>query len=170
MKRLWSLAGPAVGTAVRRRPLKAFIAFVALAVPLAVFGAPLAANAAGNHLCETSGNYCVGAPSATNDAAVVETATGRDITLLFLGNAQYELQLTNATSLCVAAANNGVDVVLHHCNGGSGVVWILVINPNGHLQWLNRLFNKYLAGHNNGTQFHIKDPAQPGWFYNFDQV
>jgi hypothetical protein len=154
-----------------RKIIRAASVLVAtLGIPAAILASPLSASAAGNHLCETNGNYCVGAPSLATDAPVVETQFGRDINLLFLGNAQYELQFNAAPSQCVAAANNGHDVVIHHCNGGLGVVWILFINSNGHLQWQNREFSTFLAGHNNGTQYQVKPPGLSGWFYNFDQV
>jgi hypothetical protein len=149
----------------------AVVALTAGASPaLASMAAP-PASASGNHLCETSGNYCIGAPSLATDAPVVETSSGRDITLEFLGSAQYELQFNDAPSECVAAANNGTDVVIHHCNGGDGVVWILFLNANGHLQWQNREFSgDYLAGHNDASQYQVKAPGLSGWFYNFDQT
>jgi hypothetical protein len=161
-----------VRNALLRKPTHALIVLLGtLALPAAVLAAPLPASAAGPHVCETNGNYCIGAPGLSNDAGVFETLAGRDITLLFLGNAQYKLVVNAAPSECLAAANNGEDVVLHHCDGGLGTVWILHINPNGHLQFQNREFpTKYLAGHNNASQFQVKPLGLSGWFYNFDQV
>jgi hypothetical protein len=172
MPKIRRATGPAVRNATFRLPIRALMVLLAaLAVPAAVLAAPLPASAAGPHVCETSGNYCVGAPGLGVDAPVVETRSGRNITFLFLGNAQYNLIIDAAPSECVAAANNGHDVVLHHCNGGLGTVWILHINPNGHLQFESREFpTKYLAGHNDGSQFQVKVLGLSGWFYNFDQV
>jgi hypothetical protein len=165
-------ATPAVRNALLRKPARAVMVLLAtLAVPVAVFAAPLPASAVGNHLCETSGNYCVGAPSLALYAPVVETISGRDIHLISLGNNQFDIELNAAPGECVAAANNGTDVVIHPCNGGLGTVWIEHFNPNNHRQFESREFRtKYLAGHNNGTQFQVKTLGQSGWFYNFDLV
>jgi hypothetical protein len=167
-------AAPAVRNATLRKPIRAVM--VLLATLAAVFAAPLPASAAANHLCETNGNFCVGAPSLATFAPVVETLSGRNITLIFLGNdaqgiPQFEIQLDAAPSECVAGADNGIDVVLHHCNGGLGVVWKRHFSQNGHLQWNSREFpTKWLAGHNDGTQYQLKPLGLSGWFYNFDLV
>ena len=170
MKRLRTLVASAVGNTMGRKRTRAVMALLtALVVPVAVFAAAPPASANGNHLCETSGNYCVGAPTLALYAPVVETVSGRDLGTIPLGNNQFELVFLANTTFCVAAANNGIDVVVKHCQGDFGVVWIREFNPNGHLQFHNREFsNKFLAGHNDGTQFHAKDAGRPGWFYNFD--
>jgi len=38
---------------------------------------------------------------------------------------EYLLQFADDATKCIAAANNGFDVVIKPCNGGSGVVWAL---------------------------------------------
>jgi hypothetical protein len=78
---------------------------------------------------------------------------GRKWNAISIGNSQCLLELDADTSKCIAAGNNGLDVVLHPCNGGSGVVWIRQ-TPGSHDLWLNRLTNKYLTGRNQtGSQF-----------------
>jgi hypothetical protein len=145
-----------------------------LGMTVAIVALPASASAAGGALCETNGNFCVGAPQVFTDAPVDETPTGRLIDIEVVSSTptdlQVELALNTDTALCVAAADNQHDVVLHHCNGGLGTVWHVFANSNGHLQFQDREFGTWLAGHNNGTQFQVKQAGLNGWFYNFDQV
>src|SRR5262249_51753831 len=138
---------------------------VILALPAAILAVPLPASAA-NHLCETFGNYCVGAANLDPFTPVAERNPGRDIDKNSIGGQvdglpRYELAFSADPSKCVAAANNLNDVVIHPCNGGSGVVWGQD-SSSGHLRFLNQeVFNAngsrvYLCGHNNGTQFLLR--------------
>jgi hypothetical protein len=141
----------------------------AFGIAVALLAAPQAANAAGGPpICETSGAFCIGAPTLSTDAAVTETASGRQINMIAAG-AGVELQINAAPSLCVAVTNNNANAVLHPCNGGAGVVW----NKNtstGHLRFQDQEFGTWLAGRDNGTQFTVKPLGVTGFFYNFDQA
>src|SRR5947207_1685939 len=173
MKQITAPRAPLVRNGMLRKPIRTvMVLLAAMAIPATVFATPSSASTNGNHLCETNGNYCIGAPTLALYAPVVETTSGRDLGAIDLGNNQFELVfLADNGIFCVAAANNREDVVVKHCQGDFGVVWIREFNPNGHLQFRNREFsNKFLAGHNDGTQFHAKDAGRPGWFYNFDVV
>jgi hypothetical protein len=145
----------------------------ALGIAAAMLAAPQAANAASSSgaICETSGAFCIGAPTLSTDSAVTETASGRTITIMNIPNStsQFELKINAAPSLCVAATNNNVNAVLHACNGGAGTVWNIFVNGNGHLQFQDREFDTFLAGRDNGGQFQVKPSGVAGFFYNFDQ-
>jgi hypothetical protein len=143
-----------------------------LGLPAAIFAAPLSASAAtAPLLCEAFGNYCVGAPSLSTDAPVDETISGRNVNFLSQGNGQWKIQFNASLSQCVAAANNHTDVVIHHCNGGAGTLWIrhtVVCSPQCEYQWESNEFpDRYLAGANNGSQYQIKQLGVTGWFYKF---
>jgi hypothetical protein len=97
---------------------------------------------------------------------VDETAGGRLINFNPAGSGE-ELQLVDNTGLCVAAANNGQDVVQHPCNGGAGVTWHEVQGPATTLFESNEFPGKYLSGANNGTQFQLKSGGANGWEQQF---
>jgi len=146
------------------------------AIPAAMVARPVPANAAGLQLCERSGSYCVGADSLDLFTAVEERTTGRDLVFTFFpSNGTWEIAFVRDQSKCVAAANNLSDIVIHACNGGSGVVWFLNCT-NGKERWINRLasankpMNQYLAGHNNGTQFFLATFDQANTFQQFTDV
>lgn len=118
------------------------------------------------HIRETFGSYSVGAPSIALYDPVMETTSGRVIDIVAAGNYR-KLEFDADTTKCVAAANNGADVVVHPCDG-SGVDWAIIGLDSSHYAFQNREFNnKYLAGANNGTQFQLKTWGQNGWYYNF---
>lgn len=151
---------------VRGIPLLACL----LGVGVAILAAPPAANAATVHVCETFGNFCVGAPTLALNAPVVETGAGRDINRLTAGlpAGEVELQIAAAPSLCVAAANGDVNAVLHACQGGLGTVWIEHrLSSPGQFQFQDREFDTYLFGLNNGSQYQVGRLGVPGHFYNF---
>jgi hypothetical protein len=160
-----------LGSTLTRKSIYAIV-IVAMAVP----GSTLAASSAsaspkvdvGLHLCETSGShYCVGAPTVHLDDPVVEAIHGRLLNFNPAGSGT-ELQLVADTSLCVAAANNGQDVVQHPCNGGAGVIWHEVQGPATTLYESNEFPGKYLSGaNNNGSQFQLKDRGATGWEQQF---
>ena len=153
-----------------RKIIRAVTVLVAtLGIPAAIFASPQYASAA-QHLCESFGLYCVGAPSLATDAPVDETTSGRDLNFLTQGNGQWKIQFNADLSQCVAAANNGTDVVIHHCNGGNGTVWIKH-SVDTHTEWESREFpGFYLAGRNNGSQYQIKPGGLSGWYYKFDII
>ena len=139
----------------------------AITVPgLLVAVSPAASARVGGHLCETFGSFCVGAPTVGLDDPVVETADGRLLNIFPAGSGE-ELQLVDNTSLCVAAANNGSDVVMHPCNGGLGTIWHEQQGPATTLFENNEFSGKYLSGANNGTQFRIKNRGASGWEQQF---
>lgn len=149
---------------VRARVRASASLLAVLSVPVMLLAAPLPASAAGRHLCETYGNYCVGADNLNLYTAVVEkpksSGGGRNIIDTPLGRLfyneypEYLLQFADDATKCVAAANNGYDVVIHPCNGGSGVIWALDVT-NGNLRWVNVLNVLFLEGEDNATQYQI---------------
>jgi hypothetical protein len=145
----------------------ALVLVAMLTVPAVLFAAPLPASAQGDHLVETFGNYFVGAPSLALYAPVVETSSGRSINIHSNGDGGYEIVFNYDTSKCVAGANNGADVVIHPCNGGSGIIWFLSTDGNGNLFFQNKKFSTYLAGANNGGQFQLKPKPLSGWYEKF---
>lgn len=147
----------------------AVILLAVLSVPIALLAAPTPARAAGNHLCETYGSYCVGSDNLDLFTAVVEkpksTGGGRNLIATPLGGSfhgfpTYLLQFSSDATKCVASANDpwGGGVVIHPCNGGTGVVWARDTST-GHLRWVNRYASGdngnsvYLEGQDNGTQY-----------------
>lgn len=163
---------------IRNSIRAATVALAALAIPAAILAAPLPASASSSRLCETSGAYCIGSANLNLYTAVTESNPGRNIVAepqggMFEGLPTYLLAFSADPSKCVAAANNGVDVSIHPCNGGFGVIWALQVNSNGHLQWLNRAASPpgdpaYLAGLNNGSGYMVSAPGVSHTFYNFD--
>ncbi len=146
----------------------AMVLFAALAVPATVLAAPLPASAANDRLLESYGSYYVGAPDLSLYQPVMETSSGRYITLVdAMPDPQVDLKIRfNAdTSMCVAGANNGTDVVIHPCDGNY-VVWRLSSDAGGYF-FQNLHFGTYLAGANNGTQFQLKPQPSPGWYERF---
>jgi hypothetical protein len=136
-----------------------FLATAGLAIPAAMFVAPVTASADSTifdrSIRESFGHrYCIGSDTTDLFAAVVERdCPGRKWNADPLGNSQWLLELHADTSKCIAAADNGFDVVLHACGDG-GVVWIRERTGSGHDRWRNRLTDKYLTGQNQtGSQF-----------------
>jgi hypothetical protein len=163
---------------IRARALRVALLLAAVALPAGLFAAPADAASGAFLLHEANGSFAVGAPNLTVDSPVVETASGRQLFFPFVqtgpnGNPEVELQLKADTTECVAAAANRVDVVLHHCDGGLGTVWIEHTNDNGKKQYEPREFRGlFLAGHNQptGTQFQLKSLTNGAWFHNFDKI
>jgi hypothetical protein len=157
----------------RRFIRTAFILAATLTASAVMFAAPLPASAANNHLKETSGSYRVGAPNLALYAPVVETTSGRDVNLITAptGADDVYIKFSADTSLCVAAANNSSDVVIHPCSGGSGIIWTLQDSASGHCLpyclFKNRLVGLYLAGNNRGGQFQLKPHPLGGWYEAF---
>jgi hypothetical protein len=87
----------------------------------------------------------------------------------FRGFSLFLIQFAGDTSKCVAAADNLLDVTIHPCSGGSGVIWALD-TTNGHLRWINRAATlgrssgnlQYLTGHNDGTGFTVQQLTASG--------
>ncbi len=156
----------ALGNILGWKPGRVFLV-AAMAVPgLFLAASPAAASArVGLHLCESFGSYCVGAPTVHLDDPVVETG-GRLFNFIPAGSG-VEIQFVDNTSLCVAAANNGHDVVQHPCNGGHGIIWHEQQGPATTLFENNEFSGKYLSGAGNGTQFQIKDLGASGWLQQF---
>jgi hypothetical protein len=151
------------------RPVRVVLV-ATMAVPgLILAASPPASASVGLHLCETFGSYCIGAPSLGLYNPVVETASGRllEINPVGTGN-QRELAFASNPSECVAADNDGDLVVIHPCNGGSGVVWLEGTGSSGGAIYESREFSGlYLSGADNGTQFQLKDRGASGWYQQF---
>ena len=132
------------------------------------------ANASGFRICEASGNrLCVNAPTLALYDPVVQSATNaRNINIIVVkaGTDQVLLQIVADTGKCVAAANNGHDVVLHKCSGGNGVIWHQELTNGVPRFESNEFSGKYLAGDNvTGHQFQIRVPVSgDGFLYRFE--
>lgn len=159
-------------TSRSRRPARALM--VALfAVPLVLLPAA-PAMAEGSQVCEKNGNmYCIGAPNLAMYAPVIETVRGRNLTVSPLNGTlnTYLISIDAAPEHdeCVAATNNGTDVVIHPCTG-AGVEWYLEFETDPHyFRMRSQEFpNKYLAGFGvAGQQFQLKAPGISGWYYKF---
>jgi hypothetical protein len=148
---------------VRARVRAAVRLLAVLSVPIMLLAAPLPASAAGRHMCETYGSYCVGSDNLSLYTAVTEkpesTGGGRNLIDTPLGGhfdgfPTYLLQFADDATKCVASDNAAIEVVIHPCNGGTGVIWARDIT-NGHLRWLNVYAAPmgFLEGYNNGTQY-----------------
>jgi hypothetical protein len=139
------------------------------AAAIAVSGLLLAASPASASgpalVCESHGAYCIGAPTL-NLYDPVKEGSGRTINVQNVSGNSYLLEFNS--SKCVAGANNGTDVVIHPCSGGSGVVWIAQLGPDGvSCIFKNQLFGTYLSGHDNGSQFQLKGNGANGWYQQF---
>jgi hypothetical protein len=121
------------------------------------------------NICESYGAFCIGAPTINLFDPVVETPTGRRIDVLHLSGASYELEFHADQSKCVAASNSGLLGVVHPCNGGSGVVWIVELGGDGH----SCVFDSQefpandLSGEDNGKQFRVISQGAMGFYQQF---
>src|ERR1700750_270155 len=148
-----------IGKISRRLP---FLFAALLAIPVVLFiGAGPAAAINNGRMCEVSGNYCLGSADFSLYTPVTERNPGRDLSLneltgTFEGHFLWQLAFANATSQCVAAANNPSDVNIKACSGGTGNVWAVVVVDGSHYRWINRLATQqaghdmYLSGKNSG--------------------
>ena len=148
-------------------------ATAALAIPVAMFTAPLpvSADAVANQLCEVNGSYCVNVPNFSLDTPVVEGLRGPAILPDSLGGyyqgyPTYLIRFNADLSKCVAAASDLKHVVIHACNGGTGVVWARVhISLSGYDRWINREASsnigtpEFLSGHDQGGSQYFLAPA-----------
>ena len=154
-----------------RKPIYAIPVLLVTVTASSIFTAS-PASAVGSQVCEANGNkYCINAPTLALYDPVIQSSSGRSIYLIWLDmtKGQLELQLAADTKKCVAAANNGHDVVLHKCSGGNGVVWIEHLT-NGPRFESREFSGKYLAGDNvTGHQFQIRAPVSgDGFLYVFE--
>jgi hypothetical protein len=149
---------------IRNTIRAATAALAALAIPAAIFTAPPAGASTAFHMCETYGSYCVGSADLNLYTAVSERNPGRLIIPVSLGGefdnyGTWLLEFNNDPSECVAAANNLSDVVIHPCNGGSGVVWARD-NSSGNDKWINQEASEglgiwYLSGSDQGRDYFL---------------
>ncbi|SRR6266487_550258 len=165
---------------IRNAVRAATVLLATLAIPAVIFAAPLPASAA-NNLCETNGNnYCLGSADLNLYTAVTERKPGRNLIATPLGTtfdgfSTYLLQFSADATKCVASANNLVDVVIHPCNGGLGIVWAKDA-ITGHIRWINREVSQhynqdmYLSGASNGTPYFTAPLRQAGVYQKFDWV
>lgn len=145
------------------------VAAVAVAVSGLMLAASPASAASNVHLTEVFGAYRVGAPNIGLDDPVTETIDGRDLNIFSSGSG-VEIQFRADTSLCVAAANDGIRVVQHPCNGGLGTIWHEQNGtncPQGTCFESNEFSGFYLSGANNGSNFEIHLRGAPGWEQQF---
>jgi hypothetical protein len=145
-----------------QKPVRALVVVAMLVPASALIASPPASALASVHVCETFGAFCVGAPNLGLDDPVVETTSGRDLNIISSGSGVI-LQFAASSSLCVAAANNGSDVVQHPCNGGHGIIWHIEQGPTSNLIENNEFSGKFLSGADNGTQFMIRSRGAAGW-------
>jgi hypothetical protein len=154
-----------------RKVIRILVAVTVIAVPGLLFTASPASASGVALICESysSHGYCIGAPNLGLYDPVVETINGRFIDVQSQGGNKYLLAFQAAPSLCIAAANNDYLAVIHPCNGGAGVVWTAHVGPDGmSCTFENQEFSdKYLAGHNDGSQYHVKHLGASGWDYQF---
>jgi hypothetical protein len=147
---------------VKRIGISVIAAIIAL-TGLFLANAPAYAN--GNSpLCEAHGDWCVGAPSTTQNDPVIETTKGRTIDVENVSGNTYLFVLVANTRLCVAADTTGTRAVLLPCSGVAGVNWVASKGPDGEsCLFKNAHFGGYLSGNNNGTQFEVRGlNAAPG--------
>lgn len=156
MRKLWRLASVGIGA----------VALAAGPVMTSAQAGAASASVVGSHVHETFGSFYVGAPSLGIDDPVVEAVNGRTFNIQPVTGGE-EFQFTADLSKCMAAANNGVDVVIHVCNGGSGVVWKEVPGPATTLYESQKFPNMFLSGDNHGDQFEIQPKHANGWEQQF---
>jgi hypothetical protein len=172
---------------VRRIVVRSLLVATALAIPAAMFVAPVTASADSDvSICESFGNgYCLGSDNTDLFTAVVErTFPGRKFDLdrqsgTFDGVPTYRIRFHADNSKCVAATNNFANVTIHPCDTGSGVVWARDHDSSTtHDRWINRLATQnkgskqYLSGHNHlGSQYFLDCAAcTSGDFQRFDVI
>jgi len=146
----------------------------ALAVPAAMFVAPLPASANTTipnvSVRETFGhNFCLGSDNLDSFTAVVERdCPGRKFNVEFTDTGFVKLRFRSSTSQCVAASNNFQNVVIHPCDGAN-VDWI-TDTSTGHTRFINRQAGTLLSGHNRLNSQFFMDCAgcTSGELQNFD--
>lgn len=171
-----------------------------LAIPVTIMALPSSANAitTNYHVCESSGSYCIGSDNLKQYTPVVEKAEsiggGRNLTYVDLGTQycfpndpidscieEFEIQLTNTSNptMCIASANNGNDVNIKVCNGGTGVVWgLFVFGSNPQPVWANPYatsvhndgYAYFLMGYDNGSPYVLKPYPTRNGYFRFSQV
>jgi hypothetical protein len=150
------------------KPIRVFLV-AAMVVPGSLLAASPAASArVGLHLCETFGhNYCVGAPTINLYDPVIETTGGRLLNFIPSSGGGEKIAFSADITKCVAAANNGHDVVVHPCDG-SGTVWIEHQCPATTCFENNKFATLYLSGRDSlGSQYQIKIRGAAGWDQQF---
>lgn len=170
------------------RTAAAAAAAATLMIPAALLAAPPSALAAGALQCEVNGHmFCITTADLQLDTVVTEgtSATARTIIVqplgtTFEGEPTALLELAGDASRCIAATNApALNVKIHPCSGGSGVVWAQALNGNGNTEWINRYATQNdnpdagsdfrLAGHNNGTGYVLAQHfANSPQFFNFN--
>jgi hypothetical protein len=160
--------------ALRRIQARRYVQLLAIGVTalsgLALMAAPPASASTVSFIHETSGGqYYIGGPTINLYDPVKEIGSigYNGIINKRISAGHYELEMNADTSKCVATADNGYLAVFHPCNGGSDVVWVESTGPDGHSTKFENPAGKFLAGDNQGDQFHVKDYGAPGWLYQF---
>jgi hypothetical protein len=140
-----------------------------LGLPLAVLPAA-PALAANTFVCEDVAPWCIGAPNLALYSPLIETTSGRNLTVSPLRDGTYIISIDAVPGECVAAANNGMDVVIHPC-GGAGVHWYAQTDPSGPaFRLISQEFpNKYLVGPGvGGAAFQLRVAGAWNCCYRFD--
>lgn len=168
----------ALRSALARKPVRLWLAAVITAamVPAAMLATSSAASATSTstrcgHIVETFGRYAIGAPSLDLEKPVMETTDGRVLDCLSSSNGM-KLAFEASPTHCVAAANDGHDVVIHLCSG-DGTVWEFRENsvcPASFCFENHRFSGMYLSGDGHGDQFQIKNANAAGWLQTFTQT
>jgi hypothetical protein len=119
-----------------------------------------------DHICESFGSFCVGAPTLAFDDPVVETVSGRIIKFVpVAGGVNLALQID--PTKCVAVKNNSNLVELRACSQPSAV-WIVGTGPNGHSCVFQNQLGGLLGGHNiEGRQFTVVPTTDTAAFKQF---
>lgn len=131
----------------------------------AVAAPPVSTQATGNNICESHGQFCVGAPTIAFEDPVVETLTGRLFQIVFVAGG-INLAFTAEPNKCVAIKNNSNLVEVRACTQPSAV-WVPQTGPDGH-SCVFQNQGRYLSGHNMaGSQFTVESKGASDAFQQF---
>ena len=129
----------------------------------------------GFRICESHGQFCVGAPTIAFQDSVEETPSGRLFEVLLVdttaGQRLVQFVFDGGMNKCVAVKNNSDLVQVRAC--GTDVVsafWIPERGPDGQsCTFRNKGTSVYLSGHNDAGLFHVKEKAATadGWRQQF---
>ncbi len=166
---------------IRNAVRAATILLATLAIPAAIFAAPLPASAGSNHLCETYDptTYCLGSANLDLYTSVYEANPGRNLIQTPLGTTfdhhpNYLLQFSADATKCVAVAGDLNTIEIRPCNGGTGIVWARVKDADNVFRWINRYAtqnsggtNLYLSGWGVGVIYQLRVWGQYGFYQRF---
>lgn len=139
---------------LRRRALTIIAVIISFtAIPAAGIVATATPALASVTICNSSGQFCLGAPTIDFGNPVVLTVGGRQVTEVYAGftccggHEVFQIQFVADTTKCVGVVDNGTNVTVRACSGGnkSHVNWAEEPQSGGIIEWFSNTKDQFLA-------------------------